>query len=179
MTTLTAEEETELLNKAADSVITRLLAADVLKVPKERKKRTNWERLLAYEYCDTFFRDCPKWVRIEVGPIPKEGHGMMYARTRRWADAVIIDGGRALILETKMKADPRAIGQLQIYRNLFPETPGFSRFKELPITLRLVAALGDEHTRLLAEEQEIEYEEWRPSNFEKWYAEVVAKQRKK
>jgi hypothetical protein len=80
-----------------------------------------------------------------------------------------------LIIEGKMKCKPDVVSQLQNYRDLFPDTPDFDKYKNEPIKLKVVAAMMDEKTKEFIERNGIEVEIYRPSNFEEWYKFVVEK----
>lgn len=150
-----------------------LQASGQVVTQKVKRTRVNWERLLAFEYVDKMYRDYPHWFRIEVGPIPGNGQNALYGRTRRWTDAVIRMPDHIILLEFKMKAIPDVASQLLNYRDLFPQTPLFSKYKDEPIKLIVVAAMSDEATRTFIEKQGIEYVEYRPSNFDQWYKQVI------
>jgi hypothetical protein len=173
---LTSEENNAILIKAAtDAVMTALITSGAVKAPKAKRERVNWERLLMYEYVAKTYGNIPHWFRIEVGPIPNGGKNPIYARTRRWADAIIRMPDGILIIEGKMKAKPDVVSQLLNYRQLFPLTPLFQKYKDEPIELKLVVALIDDETKTFVENAGIEVEVFRPSNFEEWYRFTVEK----
>ncbi|NMC34958.1 MAG: hypothetical protein GYA36_21260 [Veillonellaceae bacterium] len=157
----------------AEATAATLIAAGVIQPPKKRRMRTNWEAQLAWEYVQKFYQDKPHWLRIEVGAIPKGEEGPLYARVRRWCDAVIIEDDHVLMLETKMRPKPDVVGQIQNYARLFPETPLFRRFKDMPLKLRVVAAMVDDDIKAFIEANGIEVEIYKPSNFDKWYDLVI------
>lgn len=157
----------------AEATAATLIAAGVIDPKKRRRKRQNWESKLAWEYVRKFYGDKPHWIRIELGPIPKPEQGALYARVRRWCDAVVIDDNRVLLIETKMRPKPDVVGQISNYAVLFPQTPLFRRFKDMPVTLRVVAALLDPGVKEFIEKNGIEVEEYKPSNYEEWYKLVI------
>ena len=163
------------VQEIADATITRLIAAGLINPNKEKKKRVNWEREISNEYLMRFYPEKPHWTRIEVGPIPAGENTVLYSRTRRWADAIVRDTDHMLIIEFKMRANQDVVGQLMNYRQLLPQTPMFSKYKDLPVRCRVVAAMCDEQTKALIEGNGIELEMFKPQNFEKWYAEKIVK----
>ena len=152
-----------------------LQASGQVTTQRKTRPRVNWERLLAFEFVGKNYGTFPHWFRQEVGPIPGGNQNTLYARTRRWADAVIRMPGYIIIIEFKMKANPDVAAQLLNYRDLFPQTPLFSKYKDEPVKLMVVAALVDNETKAFIEKQGIEVVEFKPGNFEQWYKQVIEK----
>ena len=175
MTEISTSATTTSVQEIADATITRLIAAGLIAPKGEKRKRVNWEREISNEYLARFYPDKPHWTRIEVGPIPPGENTILYSRTRRWADAIVRDTDNLLIIEFKMRANQDVVGQLMNYRQLLPQTPMFSKYKELPITCRVVAAMCDEQTKALIEGNNIQLEMFTPRNYEKWYTEKILK----
>jgi len=164
-----------LVTATTDAVMSALIKAGVVKVPKQARKRVNWERLLIYEYVKQFYADKLHWFREEVGPIPGGKNEMIYARTRRWADCIVRMDDYMLLIEGKMRAKVEVVSQMLTYKNLLPQTPMFLKYKDLPIKLLLVCAIIDDETRKFVEDAGIEVRIFRPSNFEEWYKIVLQK----
>ena len=61
----------------------------------------------------------------------------------RWADAVIVKDGVVYIVEAKLRPSPGAIGQLELYAQLFPSTLEFTQYKNYPIKMLLLASIPD------------------------------------
>jgi len=169
MTELENTVDPKVITAATDAVITALIKSGSIKVPKPARKKVSWERLLVYEYANTFYPENPKWFRIEVGPIPGKNGDMLYARMRRWADCIIIEDDHILLIEGKMRARVEVVSQLQTYKTLLPQTPMFRKYYPLPIKMRLVTAMIDEETRKFVESAGIEVEVFKPSNYDEWY----------
>lgn len=74
-----------------------------------------------------------------------------------------------------MKARPDVVSQLLNYRDLFPQTPLFTKYKDEPVKLKLVVAMIDQETKAFVEKNGIEVEEFKPSNYEAWYKLVIQK----
>lgn len=169
----TSNLSTDDINLITSTIMSTLQASGQVTQQKTKRARINWERLLAFEYVGKNYGDYPHWFRIEVGPIPGDGQNPLYARTRRWADAVIRMPDHMIIIEFKMKANPDVASQLLNYRDLYPQTPLFSKYKDEPVKLVLVAALVTDDVRAFVERQGIEVVEYRPANFDQWYKQVV------
>ena len=143
----------ETVQAITNSVLTALLSTGAIKPPKQDRKRVNWERLLMYEYVNKYYSNQPHWFRCEVGAIPPGGGTMLYARTRRYADAIIRMPDHMIIIEGKMRCRPDVVSQLQNYRDLFPDTPIFTKYKNEPIKLKVVAAMIDGQTKAFIEKR--------------------------
>lgn len=59
----------------------------------------------------------------------------MYRVLLRWADAIVYRDGIVYIIEAKLRPSPSAIGQLEMYKDLFYRTPEFSQFHSCPTEL--------------------------------------------
>lgn len=156
-------------------VVAQLLATGLIKQPNMKRKRVDWERLLIREYVKKFYATVPHWIREEVGPIPEGADTMLYARTRRWADAIIREPDNMLVIEGKMKCEPAVIGQILNYRDLLPQTPLFYKYRELPVKMRVVTAIISDDVHKLLEAAGIDVEIYKPSNYEEWYEKVILK----
>jgi hypothetical protein len=152
-----------------------LIKAGVVKVPTTARKRVNWERLLMYEYVNMFYGDQPHWFRVEVGQIPGGNNDPLYSRLRRWADCIIRMPDYMLLIEGKMRVKVEVVSQMQTYKNLLPQTPLFTKYKDLPIKMLLVCAMIDDETRKFVESAGIEIAVFKPSNFEDWYKYIIQK----
>ena len=162
----------------ADATISRLIAAGLIDPNKKGKQtRINWERILAHEYTEKFYPEIPHWYRIEVGAIPGDGSDPIYAKTRRWADCVLRMPDHMLILEFKMKAEPSVVSQLEHYQFLLPETPLFKKYRELPVKIKVVAAMIDGNARDFIASRGIEVEMYKPTNFDQWYKQTILKEK--
>ena len=155
--------------QVTDDVISLLRTRGYITDKKPRKERVNWERILVYEYIRARYPNVPSWIRKEVGSVPEGEHSAMYARTRRWVDAIIRPPGKIILIEAKMKPDPKALAQLDMYDSLFSETPEFTNYWNDPRELQLVTAMDDSAVKALAPSYNIKHVVFKPSNFEEWY----------
>jgi len=162
--------QSDVIKALSQEVLAQLAAAGAVSVPRKRRMRMDWERILALEYVDTFYREKPHWMREGIGPIPPGEEGKYYTKTRRWADAIVRDDDALIIIEAKMEAEPSVIGQILNYGRLLPQTPMFRKYTDLPIKLRVVTASTKDDVKEMVEHAGIEFVEFKPSNFDKWYA---------
>ena len=166
----------DVLSELSKSVAAELITAGMISQPRQKRKRVDWERLLVYEYVQTYYLDVPHWFREEVGPLPQGENPMLYAKTRRWADAIVHLPDKTLLIEGKMKAEPSVIGQLLNYRNLLPQTPLFYKYREIPIEMQLVCAKIDTDTEALVKQAGIDVVMFKPSNYDTW-VDVITKRK--
>ena len=99
-----------------------------------------------------------QWTRKRVGVLPTKELAKMYSVLLRWVDAIVIHDGYVLIIEAKIRPMPGAIGQLELYEMLFPETPEFQAYKDWPIKLILLCAMPDLSMIQLCSQKGITYE---------------------
>lgn len=94
---------------------------------------------------------------------------------RRYADAVVIDLEGVHIIEGKLHQRAGAIEQLTLYARLFPLTPEFSEFRDLPIIKHLVWAVRDTVIESLAREQGIRVHFFAPPWVRDYLGEIAAR----
>ena len=113
------------------------------------------EFLLKYLWFE--HREDPQWRRVRVGLVPDHELARMYAVTLRWADAIVLHKGEVLIIESKLRADLGAVGQLLGYKELFRVTPEFSAYKDWPIRLQLLIPFTSLDLVELCSKNDIDY----------------------
>ncbi|MCK5138347.1 MAG: hypothetical protein KAQ85_00760 [Thermodesulfovibrionia bacterium] len=99
-----------------------------------------------------------QWRRIRLGVLPTKELARMYMVILRWADAIYLKDGVVYIVEAKLRAEPGALGQLELYKELFPQTPEFDQYKEWPIKLVLLSSVVDLNMVQLCSKKGIDYE---------------------
>jgi len=99
-----------------------------------------------------------QWRRVRLGVLPTKELARAYMTLLRWADAIVVKEGVVLIVEAKLRAEPGAIGQLELYGKLFRNTLEFSQYKDWPVKLVLLSAVPDLQMAELASEKDIAFE---------------------
>jgi hypothetical protein len=99
-----------------------------------------------------------QWRRVRLGVMPSKEMARMYMTMLRWADAVIVSDGIVYIVEAKLRPDPGAIGQLELYRELFANTLEFSQYKNYPLRLILLCSMADLAVAELCSKKDIIFE---------------------
>jgi len=98
-----------------------------------------------------------QWRRVRLGVVPTKEMAKMYMVLLRWADAIVDDGEKIIIIEAKLRPNAGAVGQLLHYKKLFRETPEFSSYKNTPIQLVLLTTMMDLAIAELCSNYDIKY----------------------
>ena len=148
-------------------------------MPAKPKNKTGpiRENRLVSEWLLKTHPNALQWRRVRVGPLPEGPDAAMYGIVRRWADIVFKDEEGVHIIEAKMRPDPGAISQLQVYARLFPTTPEFREYWGLPLHLHLLTTSKDPVVLELAQEQGIHYEIYMPAWAKKYLDDLILKKR--
>lgn len=98
-----------------------------------------------------------QWRRVRLGIVPNHEMAREYMVLLRWADAVFIEDGVVYIVEAKLRPTPTAFGQLELYQDLFRQTPEFAAYKNWPIKLVFLTTFIDLALVELASKKGIDY----------------------
>lgn len=99
-----------------------------------------------------------QWRRVRLGVLPTKEMARIYMTLLRWVDAIVIREGVVYIIESKLRSDPGALGQLELYKKLFRNTPEFEQYKLYPIQLVLLTSIVDLNMVELCSEKGVQYE---------------------
>jgi len=144
-----------------------------------KKGKRNWqprELLLVTEYLQKNYSKYPYQTRVRLGSTPERFKGMYTSQAqeravgvwRRWADAIVFKPGEIIIIEAAIRVDPGDISKLKLYKSLFPHTPEFEPYANLPISLELVTGIPDEVVAHLAKQEGIRVVEFKPDWLEEY-----------
>lgn len=100
----------------------------------------------------------PSLIRPGMTPVERS----MIGSWRRWADAIILEEHQVTIVESAIRAKPGKIGQLELYKLLFPHTPELQAWSSAKIQMQLLYAIEDPATTMLARNKGILCTEYRP-----------------
>ena len=128
-------------------------------MPRKYERR---EFRLLMEWVKKNYPDKPQWFRVRLGPAVFQGEEKLYQMLRRWADAVVFTGEKILIIEAKMRPMPEGIAELELYRDLFPQTPEFKMFWKYPVELIYLTTWLDKAIKELCDKKKIKYVVFRP-----------------
>jgi len=120
------------------------------------------ESKLLTEFLRKQYPHCLQWKRVRLGPLPDEVDKGYYKVTLRWVDAVVYRDRRILLIEAKMKPTSAAVGQLNLYEKLFPQTSEFSEFAHLPIDKMLLTTYVDKNVLEMCLDNNIIYQVYCP-----------------
>ena len=154
---------TENIDEIAQAVALNLATKGYIQNTQKRKPRVNWESKMAREYGVSRWMRNLKWYRHEVGPFDPNNVAYTYSQLRRWADLIVDDDDKIRIYEIKMRPDQRAVSQIDLYKQLFIQTPEFEYYWDKPVTGILLTTELDESIAIQCKRWDIEYEVFEPS----------------
>jgi hypothetical protein len=113
------------------------------------------EKAVLNAYLWKHYNTWQTWKNQRLGPVPPSSFlqimpadAAKYAKQFRYfADAVVSDGKKIIIIEAKVDRPINAIGQLLLYKDYFPKTPEFQSIKDLPVEMELVVVRDDLQVR--------------------------------
>jgi hypothetical protein len=111
----------------------------------------------------------PSWTSKRLGPVADPAEARMFSVLQRYADAVVIEPERVLIIEAKTIPDAGAIGQLEHYDDLFYQTPDMSAYWNMPSQLQLLSGWEDVTIQKLCQDKNIDFILYQPQ----WLKEYV------
>jgi hypothetical protein len=129
----------------------------------QKRKYTPKEYKLVNDYLAAKYPTKTKWKRVRLGPLPDVTMSRLFKVANLYADAIVWDEPNIIIIEAKMKPVSSAIGQLEAYAKLFPQTPDFSEYKDDPIKLVLLTTYVNITIQNMCKEKGIEYVVFAPS----------------
>jgi len=127
-----------------------------------------FERRFINDYIRENLIDRHYQVRQWLGKLPAGSEDAVNQPIGRWADLIVFDPFSVTIIEAKLYPDPKAIGQLEVYSQMFVQTPRFQQYWKLPIKKVLLTTRLDDDIKTSADLHNIEYKIFRPSWIEFW-----------
>lgn len=100
--------------------------------------------------------------RVWLGPLPPGQEANEYMVVGRWADIVTFEPNIVTIIEAKLEPSPKAVGQLQLYENMFKQSPRFAQYISAQVNRVLLTSRVDTHVQELCEQVGVKYEVFRP-----------------
>jgi len=100
----------------------------------------------------------------------------MLTRWRRWADAVVVEADRLLVVEAKIIPDVGVIAQLQLYLKLVPKTPELTPYLNRQIVGVLVTAADNPELNAMAAEAGFEAHIYHPAWVDDYLQTLSARQ---
>ena len=124
--------------------------------------------------------------RVRLGRVPEEltQDGLTDAEVRalsawkRWADAVVWLDGTVLIVEAAIIASPAKLGQLDVYLDLWHDTPEFSSYRDWTVRGHVLCAVGDPVVQRICDRRGHTYEVWCPAWVTNYLAEMAPHRRR-
>ena len=137
-----------------------------------KRRRRSLESRLVYEWTVANYRTAFSWRKKHLGPLPDVKKPSYYSMLRRWADLVVDLPDKVIIVEAKMRPDPGAISQLELYKKLLPLTPELTPCHGKPIELVFLTTMRDEMVEDLCKEKGIRYVVYQPKWVKEYWEEV-------
>jgi len=106
-----------------------------------------------------------------------EAEQRMVGVFRRYADAIIFESDKIILIEAAILPQPGKVSTLEMYKMLIPSTPELSKFKDLPIEMVLLCAINDPFLTTLAREKGIEVVMFRSAWIEEYIESLFPRQR--
>jgi len=103
-------------------------------------------------------REHVQWRRVRLGVLPTKELARIYMTLLRWCDAIYLEDGVVHIVEAKIRPDAGAVGQLELYQDLFKNTLEFTAYREWPIQLVLLCSMPSLDLAELCSKKGIRYE---------------------
>lgn len=116
-----------------------------------------------------------QWTRKRLGALPMKELAKMYSVMMRWVDAIFISDGVVYLVEAKLRPGPGAIGQLDFYEKLFPQTLEFSEYRTWPIKKILLTSYADLQMAEWCAEKDVEFIVFQVKSREEWLEEQKKK----
>lgn len=134
------------------------------------------EGRLVVEWVQAFHPSALQWRKVRLGPLPNVREKAIYSVLRRYADLIFIEDRTVFIVEAKIRPEPGALGQLDLYAQLFPKTPEFSEFSTYPIKTILLTTTLDKEVKKLAAEYGTEYVVFAPDWAKEYVQSIILRQ---
>lgn len=152
-------------------------------MPRAWNKRGVWgEMQMLSEYLAAHYPNDQVRMRVRMGTVQLPTTGGLSERDARavnhvflrWADAVVVTPTELIVIEAKMRADPSAISQLELYRELVPKTQELLPFLGRRIVAELVVSIEDPAVTAMASRRSIRVRVYKPA----WLGEWAARRRR-
>lgn len=152
-----------------------------------RRDWTPRETRLVAEYVVRAFPDARVILHPRLGPpLPRSDLGRFSedeARVvghilRRYADAIVVERDRLLVVEAKIVLEPGVISQLLLYLELVKTTPELEPYGGRPVEGLIVCAVLDEATAALAVRSGLRVVTYRPPWIDEYLAVLAVRDRR-
>ncbi len=129
------------------------------------------ELRLGSEFLAKFYSGFESRTHVHLGPSLKRVGGRwatddeakIIGVFRRWADALVFQPDRVILIEVKILPQPGVISQLKLYAELIPKTPELVEHKDKWVEMILVMAIEDSLITELARREGIRTIVFKPS----------------
>lgn len=113
---------------------------------------------------------------VRPGMAPEELR--MIGVWRRWADAIVIDGKKLILIEAAIRPDPGYISKLELYEMLIPATQELAPYHNLTVVKLLVYAIEDRAVLELAKRHGVKTTRYVPSWLPSYMRQLLPRERR-
>ena len=147
------------------------MAGDGTREPRETRMLSEW--------IGEHFPNSRVLLQVKVGIVEPRGplgpltpaERRAIGVNRRYADAIIIEPERLVLIEASVKAKAAKLGDLLVYSQAIPFTEELEEFRNLPIQAVLLSGIEDMFLRMTAEKMGFEFHVFQPV----WLTEYLQK----
>ena len=97
---------------------------------------------------------------------------------RRWADAIVIDGKKLILIEAAIRPEPGDVSKLELYEMLIPETPELAQYAGRAVVKLLVYAIEDSAVLMLARRHGVKTTRYVPSWLPSYMRQLFPRERR-
>lgn len=143
-------------------------------------RRVEREMRLLKEWVAQTYPISLAWFRVRLGPYPESislGEGITVSGKarqvyNRWADAVVLYDDTVFLIEAKIRSEPGALAQLELYQRLLRETPEFFEFRNKTVQPVLLTAFPDPEVDAMAREKGFWTRTYTPEWVKKYWEDI-------
>src|SRR5712691_5495791 len=144
------------------------------------------ESRLVAEWAALFFPHAELRTRVDLGDLKlaMDTTGLTAAelraagRSRRWVDLMVIEPRTVHLVEGKIRLEPGALEQLELYKELWPRTPEFAEHRDKQVELHLVFAIEDSVLTAIARRRGVLVHIYHPPWVDEYLALLQARERR-
>lgn len=135
------------------------------------------ETRLLNEWLWLYHRNTPTWKNVPLGSFHVEKGMREFMSKSPRADAIYVEEDTVFIVEAKIVDELKGIAELEMYKALFPGTPAFSQYHDLPIELVLLRARERPEVSQMAIDKNITPVTFTPSWVQEYLDELIKARR--
>ena len=155
----------------------------------EAREKRAWqprEMRMVAEFIRERYPDRRHFTRVRLGRLPSQlirpdmmpEDVRMIGVWRRWADAIVVDGKKLILIEAAIRPEPGDISKLELYEMLIPETPELAPYAGFTIVRLLVYVIEDGAVLELAKRHGVKTAKYVPSWLPSYLRQLYPRERR-